>query len=418
MASRRRRGGGGDGVTTMKHSKSTAPSRLTFSTEGITSFFSQLTVNAHPSFTSREEAGTSPDLQRMNQELLHKVESDLNSCNFQFVELMPKEVHTDCAICLSLLQEPCIVECCGNRFCKRCIEQIVCSCEPCPLCKCKRFKCMPDKYLQRLLKQRKVFCLLKEEGCDWTGEMDRVGYHLQLMKRSSLFFSTPENDGCKESCKYVPVECSLCKVLVKRGELNNHQKVCPQRKVLCEYCQVCYPMKEMSEHCEKCPSVPVLCTNKCTLEYFERCKLATHLEEQCPLQVIRCEHHYAGCQVCLLRREMPSHLREEAVEHLAMVSNKYQELEASFEDLKKRSLSGRQIQYLYVSNLMSSMQACDQKVRSRFGQFGTVTEITMIPSHSAVLVGFENQWEYKKALTSGPINLLRQRLNLTPVYTE
>ena len=41
-----------------------------------------------------------------------------------FVERPRKHLQTECSVCLCILREPCLVDCCGNRFCQICIEPI------------------------------------------------------------------------------------------------------------------------------------------------------------------------------------------------------------------------------------------------------------------------------------------------------
>lgn len=146
----------------------------------MSSFFSKLGEYLFPSLETPFSPPADDTDQATDAELLERIKSDLAARNVKFVEPMPKEIQTECSICLSVLLEPYIVECCSNRFCKTCIESVALFRQPCPLCKCTSFQKIPDKHLQRLLKQRKVYCLLKDEGCAWTGEMDTLQKHLQL----------------------------------------------------------------------------------------------------------------------------------------------------------------------------------------------------------------------------------------------
>ena len=41
----------------------------------------------------------------------------------QFVD-PPQELQTECAICLHVVREPYLVDCCGYRFCRVCIENV------------------------------------------------------------------------------------------------------------------------------------------------------------------------------------------------------------------------------------------------------------------------------------------------------
>ena len=93
--------------------------------------------------------------QAVSRELLQRVKSEAIAPSFQFVEALPEEILSECAICLGVLKEPHIVGCCGNRFCKKCINSVLWARKPCPLCMSKYFQNMPDVHLQRLLSQRK-----------------------------------------------------------------------------------------------------------------------------------------------------------------------------------------------------------------------------------------------------------------------
>ena len=53
---------------------------------------------------------------------------------------------------------------------------------------------------------------------------------------------------------------------------------------------------------------------------IERQHLTKHLEETCPLQVIKCEFSYAGCEVECQRQHMQTHLEENVQFHLIKVS--------------------------------------------------------------------------------------------------
>ena len=52
----------------------------------------------------------------------------------EFMDTIPKEFQTECSICLHVLRDPHMVDCCGYRFCKRCIEQVMSEFKSCPLC--------------------------------------------------------------------------------------------------------------------------------------------------------------------------------------------------------------------------------------------------------------------------------------------
>lgn len=205
--------------------------------------------------------------------LLKRVNSDLTELNVQFFEPMPKEVQFECSLCLGILQEPFVAECCGYRFCRKCILKVTTAFKPCPLCNQVRFNKFPDKHLQRLLNGRKVFCLLKDEGCTWVGEMSKIKQHLQLKESEESF----------HSCLYVPIHCTHCNRLFVRKNLRTHMSICAMKKVLCKYREVytCL-LKDMGQHHTTCPLFPVQCQNGCSTDLFKREDLAIHLESDCP----------------------------------------------------------------------------------------------------------------------------------------
>lgn len=362
--------------------------------------------------------GTDQATDAEGKKVLESIKSDLATRNVQFVEPMPKEVQTECSICLSVLLEPYIVDCCGNRFCKTCIETVAQFRQPCPLCKCKYFQKIPDKHLQRLLKQRKVYCLLKDEGCAWIGAMDALQEHLQLTVEE---FSLMQILGVKDvtSCEYVPIHCSQCKLLFPRRTIMDHKVTCPMREVRCVYCEVyACPLRDVSDHYENCPSFPMLCPRGCAPRTHKREDLKAHLESECPLQEVNCEYHYAGCQVRMLRMDMPDHLETNTEKHLSLVSSKYKDIEAKYENLKENTTESKAIKFLYVSNLPAA--AHYQMLHSRFGQFGVVSSIDMVPSRSAAIIEFATNGGYTKTLSASryQINLLKHSLQVTPMYSS
>lgn len=349
--------------------------------------------------------------------LLEHVKSDLAARNVQFVEPMPKEVDIECTVCLSILLEPYIVECCGHRFCKVCIEAIAMARQPCPLCKARIFQRIPDKHLQRLLQQRKVYCLLRDEGCKWTGEMHKLNHHLQI---GTGLHASLWGMQTAVACEHVPIPCPQCKLLFSRRDMSDHETECLMREVKCCYCGVySCPLRDVSEHYENCPSFPVLCPNKCALETHTREDLQPHLDNECPLEQMKCEYHYAGCEVTMLRGEMPDHLEKNMKKHLTLLTEKYKDIESKYENLKANTTESNDIRYLHISNLPEAAH-CDV-LHSRFGQFGAVTRIDMVPSRNEAIIVFANSSGYTNALSYAQyhqVNLLKHSLRVTPMYSN
>ena len=138
------------------------------------------------------------------KELAENVKSSFELFDCKFVAPFPKEVQTDCSVCLHTLKQPYIVGCCGYRFCKSCLSPSVISC---PLWKEVNFDKLQDKQLERLLIQRPVYCLLQDSGCKWTGALGKLSSHLSFEDSLSV-----------TACEKLPVPCSHCGSYFKRAD--------------------------------------------------------------------------------------------------------------------------------------------------------------------------------------------------------
>ena len=70
--------------------------------------------------------------------------------------------------------------------------------------------------------------------------------------------------------------------------------------------------------------------------------METHVNTVCPLTVVNCDFHYAGCEVQLVRKDMPTHLAESLVTHFSLLALHNQQLtqltlqqKESIEEVKK-----------------------------------------------------------------------------------
>lgn len=212
----------------------------------------------------------------------------------QFVEKLPKDLQTECSICLHTVKEPYLVDCCGYRFCRTCIEPLQSAAKPrCPLCNGNFSSVVPDKLLQRTLNQKQVYCTRKTKGCEWTGELSRIEEH----------------------------------------ELN-----CPRKPIICDFCKKFQaPKNELKQHQKSCPSRLIRCPNGCGGS-VKPSNLKGHMT-RCPLTVISCEYAYAGCLLMMYRKDMKNHLEVAKQEHLLLLSGKVKEMEAEIQKLKSENAS-------------------------------------------------------------------------------
>lgn len=235
----------------------------------------------------------------------------------QFVTPFSSEVQTECSICLSVLREPFLVDCCGYRFCKTCIETVKADHKPCPLCN-DWFKTFPDKQLQRTLNQKKVYCKHKEDGCDWTSELAKLDEHLNI--------DCDDAEKCLSGCEYTQLKCPHCEKMVNRKDFKVHKIRCSGEEYTCEYCnEYTASFHEVTEyHLSECPSFPVDCPSGCETK-IKRSEVPKHIACDCPQTVCPCDYAHLGCKVTLPRIQMTSHLQEGAVDHISLLTSKHQE---------------------------------------------------------------------------------------------
>ena len=285
----------------------------------------------------------------------------------QFVEELPKELQTECSICLHTVREPYLVDCCGYRFCKTCIDPV----KRCPLCNGQFSSVIPDKLLQRTLNQKLVYCTHKLEGCLWIGQLSKV---------------------------------------------EEHQIKCPRKPVTCEFCKKYQaPKEKMKQHQKSCPARFIVCPNGCG-GMMKPSSLKTHTEKKCPLSVVSCEFAYAGCLSLMCRQDMKSHLEAAAQEHFVLLSDKVKKMEKGIKRLKtdnaaknkkikklqksllklKLDLKTSSVNQLVVSNFPPYTD--EHVIKSFFGTFGLIKSIQWDADEDVAFVEYVESRSVTQAL--------------------
>ena len=237
-----------------------------------------------------------------------------------FVSDPPDVLQTECPICLCVLREPYLVDCCGNSFCKSCIKRVKSDRRPCPLCNVQFTTTIPDKRLQRTLNELRVYCCHKEAGCEWVGELAGLTPHLNLGLQVDL--------GNRFSgCQLAKLACKFCGDDFQRKELLKHEgDECTQRPYSCEYCEnfeaTFYDVT--LNHWPTCPSRPVPCPNECgispELKFLEH-----HVDDECPMKMVECAFKYAGCKETFLRKDMGDHMNQNLAGHMSLQAASHQQ---------------------------------------------------------------------------------------------
>ena len=243
---------------------------------------------------------------------------DRGGYDCEFVE-RPKELETDCPICLLVLRDPFQTSCCGNSFCQSCIKRVQDDEKACPICNEADFGVFPDKRLRRSLYAFQVRCVHQKNGCEWVGELGELEKHLNL---------NPELGKQLVGCAFTTVACTHCCEYFQRRHVHAHEsEVCPQRPFSCDYCEDYGSVYEdvVNNHWPVCKCYPVPCPNECGVSP-ERQNVETHVNTVCPLTVVKCDFHYAGCEVQLVCKDMPTHLAESLATHISLLTTQTQTL--------------------------------------------------------------------------------------------
>ena len=267
---------------------------------------------------------------------------------YDFVEKPSEDFY--CPVTLDLLQEPFLTACFGNHLSQEAVTRL--QGQPCPVCKERNLSTFPDKYFKRRINEFKVCCPNKRLGCEWVGELGSLDKHLS-------------QNSVEGECPFVTVACpNSCGDGFQRCQLDGHkEKDCLNRPFACQYCDYegTY-IKVTNEHWPICKQYPLECPNKCGENAIERQHLPKHLEETCPLPVIKCEFSYAGCEVECQRRHMQTHLEESVKIHLSKVSTRTKQQESQISALQRKTEQQQQQMEKYIGQTDCKVEQQQQEI--------------------------------------------------------
>ena len=196
----------------------------------------------------------------------------------------------------------------------------------CPACKQQDFSIYPDKGLKQELYGLRVFCSNKDKGCDWQGELGAMSHHLN---------SDPDVDELQDGCAFTRVACLFCRELYCRLDIEqHHNSECAERPFTCSLCEdyASTYADVTTNHSPVCKCRPVECPNSCGTNNLQHQHLEGHVSTQCPLTYVECE--FAGCGAMVYRKDLPSHLGENVINHMSLLAKENTKLK---EQLKKQT---------------------------------------------------------------------------------
>ena len=221
------------------------------------------------------------------------------TCTFKITNL---EDRLKCSSCGNVARKPSITTCCSEQYCKSYLEGR----EHCPNTECKKsLHFAANKFADQDISKLNVFCTMKQNGCNWEGQVGSLDTHVEV------------------DCEHVYVRCTTgCGQQIKRGQLEQHlEKECPEREYSCPHCNYRGPYRlVVSAHFAECSYYPVECPNKCGVE-GERDDMDHHLRDACPLQYIQCKFSHAGCGEKFRRDGESEHMKERSQKHLELLGS-------------------------------------------------------------------------------------------------
>ena len=259
-----------------------------------------------------------------------------------------------CNVCMKVLKDARLTECCGQHFCDSCLAEWLKQQKTCPHCRKEDFVSIINKEKIREINELRIRCTNREKGCDWVGQLGALKDH----KKS-------ESNGCG----YVTVQCTNvgrhqkgCIQRMERRFLARHKKnECKYRPYTCEYCgykdtykgiAIGYKKKEItksyfgfhkdtdcSSHYSTCDQYPLKCPNDCGETNIKRRDMKVH-HDICPLEPLDCPFKDAGCTDKIQRKDMEKHIESSTQQHLLKSHQKlmkaYQQLKKSHQMLRER----------------------------------------------------------------------------------
>ena len=278
----------------------------------------------------------------------------------EFVDQAPDDYF--CKLCKHVAREPTIASCCTEVLCKACIDAIVQDKKPCPSCEDVEIEIQGPhkKYTSKIL-ALEVRCTMKDRGCPWTGQLQRLNAHL---------------DVTTGDCQYVDVECpKKCVQKVQKRNVDTHlANECPNRDYRCPHCNFASSFCVVSKHFDVCRYYPLACPNRCGVT-FERDDLDDHMK-MCRLEEVKCVFAKAGCQANFIRENEDTHMDQNTQKHLALMpaatlkmlheqEEKFEEKLHKQQEVFVKTLELKDVQVKRVEQKLQEQQAFEQKLQDK-----------------------------------------------------
>ena len=220
--------------------------------------------------------------------------------NCDFVDSVPEDYY--CKKCSLVARRLTVTSCCGEHYCHACIANTL----PCPECGEESFNFLDLVKYQKHVASLKVYCSLKERGCDWSGTLEQLEAHL---------------DPDLDNCQYMDTKCPLnCQQAIPKNKVEQHvREECVKREHVCQLCNFKATYEEVVEkHLPQCKYVPLRCPNFCGVTC--ECEVMEDHMKICRLEIITCEFMDMGCGELFKREDQKENTVQFSECHLSLLA--------------------------------------------------------------------------------------------------
>ena len=228
-----------------------------------------------------------------------------------------------CSICLNVLQQPQMVNCCEQCFCKDCLHLWKKKSNSCPTCRSTDFSFMAMPRITAKIDALKVHCPNKHHGCS----------KILALKDCKSHLSKDIPDGCPYVKLPCPNDCGEQNIF--RADIAEHcNQKCPKRQANCTHCGQSGEYLFISEqHTKECLLFPLPCPHDCGMTTTRK-DLPTH-KNFCPLEPVACTFKELGCETIVHRKDMDKHLQSALNAHLTQLAEAHMSLKNDHMTLTK-----------------------------------------------------------------------------------
>ena len=259
-----------------------------------------------------------------------------------------------CSICMKVLRDARLVDCCGQHYCDSCLEEWINSKneKTCPNCRKKNFQSILNRERIREINELRVRCSNSHKGCEWEGEIKALKEHLEsdngceyetVYCRKSSSGTSPVISTPLRVSSFMPGQVNtastVCHCNIERRYLAKHQeKECKYRQYTCEHCGYedtfeavagrkprVHAGDSVRNHYDECPNYPRDCPNKCGEKNIKRKNMRSHRNE-CILEPLKCPFHNVGCTDRIKRKDMDVHRHQNMEKHLELLAESHERL--------------------------------------------------------------------------------------------